>query len=74
MDYNPVTERQLTKIEYYVISRSSGAVVRSTTITSGFNNNELPKRLYREQTQFNADTTRLIVNSTEYMRAVMYYR
>lgn len=73
MDYNPVTERQLAKIEYNVISRSTGAVVRSTTISSGFNNNELPKYLYRQQTQFNADATRLVVNSTEYMRAIMYY-
>lgn len=72
-DENPKTERQLTKIFYQLINRSDGSVARTLTITSGFNNNELPKRLYRKETQFNADTNRLSPLSTQYVRAVMYY-
>lgn len=72
-DENPVIERQLTKIFYQLINRSDGSVAKTLTVTSGFNNNELPKRLYRQETQFNADTLRLSPLSTQYVRAVMYY-
>ena len=72
-DEKPETERTLKKIEYQVINRNTEQVVRTVTVTSGFRDDEMPKNLYREQTQFSVVTDRVAPIATEYVRAIMYY-
>lgn len=73
LDDNPEVERPLKKIDYQAVNRETGVVSRTLSVTSGFRDDELPKRVYREETQFSVTTTRLIPSSSEYLRAIMYY-